>query len=100
MYDVTNDEFAALFRAVLGEQVEPFNPDMIIISAGFDSHARDPLGNFCLVEDDYRRLTEEVCRVADNCCEGRVVSTLEGGYDLQALPASIYEHLRALQAHS
>lgn len=100
MFGMSNNEFVSLFSSVLRERIAPFLPDLIIISAGFDAHAADMLGNFCLLDDDYRRLTEEVCGVAERCCGGRVVSTLEGGYNLDALAASIYEHLRALQAHS
>ncbi len=100
MFGLTNSEYVKMFSQVLRKRVEPFKPDLIIISAGFDAHAGDPLGNFCLLEDDYGRLTEEVCRAAEGCCDGRVVSTLEGGYNLQALSASVYEHLRAMQANS
>jgi len=96
----TNGEYVRMFSEVLRERVEPFSPDLIIVSAGFDSHAGDMLGDFCLLEDDYATLTEEVCRVAENCCDGRVVSTLEGGYSLGALSASLYKHLRVLQAHA
>jgi acetoin utilization deacetylase AcuC-like enzyme len=96
----SNTEYVEAFTKVMRGQVEPFKPDMIIISAGFDSHAADTLGNFCLVESDFRVLTEEVCRVAEACCGGRVVSTLEGGYNLRVLPRCVYEHLRALEEHS
>jgi acetoin utilization deacetylase AcuC-like enzyme len=99
-YGCSDAEYIETFRKVMREHVIPFKPDLIIISAGFDSHAADVLGNFCLVEDDFRTLTDEVCKAAEQCCRGRVVSTLEGGYNPQALARSVYAHLRGLEEHS
>ena len=90
------------FRAVMTNEVLPalkrFGPDLVMISAGFDAHARDPLANLNLVEDDYAWATRELMAVADDYAGGRVVSCLEGGYDLQALAASAAAHVRELMA--
>lgn len=73
-----------------------FSPDMIFISAGFDGHRDDPLAGLNLLEEDYAWLTREVCRIADQTAQGRVVSMLEGGYDLNALGRSAVAHIKAL----
>ena len=76
--------------------VDDFAPELIIVSAGFDAHARDPLANLNWLEEDFRWITEAICDVAEAHAGGRVVSTLEGGYDLEALAASAAEHVRVL----
>ncbi|EFH12054.1 histone deacetylase family protein [Pseudoroseomonas cervicalis] len=76
--------------------LEAFRPGLVVISAGFDAHARDPLAQLRVREADFGWLTTEICRIADRLCGGRVVSTLEGGYDLEALAASAACHVRAL----
>ena len=73
-----------------------FAPDLILISAGFDAHASDPLANLELVEDDFAWITHALCDLAEDHCAGRVVSTLEGGYDLAALAASTAAHVGVL----
>ncbi len=91
----------AAFRAgMLGRvlpAMEAHAPQMIFISAGFDAHARDPLANLQFVEADFAWATEQLCALADRVCGGRIVSTLEGGYDLSALAASVAAHVRVLQ---
>ncbi len=79
--------------------VDDFAPELVIISAGFDAHADDPLANLNWREDDFRWVTEAICDVAETHAEGRVVSTLEGGYDLDALAASGVAHVQALKEH-
>jgi acetoin utilization deacetylase AcuC-like enzyme len=69
---------------------------MILVSAGFDAHARDPLANLNLTDDDFAWATAQLCALADRLCGGRIVSTLEGGYDLSALAASVAAHVRVL----
>jgi acetoin utilization deacetylase AcuC-like enzyme len=69
---------------------------MIFVSAGFDAHREDDLGNMGLVEDDYAWLTEQIRAVAKRHAKGRIVSTLEGGYNLSALGRSVVAHVRAL----
>ncbi len=72
-------------------------PELILVSAGFDAHAADPLANLNWTEDDFAWLTRAICDVADEVAEGRVVSTLEGGYDLTALGASVAAHVAVLE---
>jgi acetoin utilization deacetylase AcuC-like enzyme len=90
----------AEFRAVMEERVLPsieaHAPEMVFISAGFDAHARDPLANLNLREADFAWATGKLCDIADRTARGRVVSTLEGGYDLHALAASSAAHVRVL----
>ena len=69
---------------------------MVLVSAGFDAHARDPLANLNFTEADFAWATERLCDVADRHARGRLVSTLEGGYDLSALAASAAAHVRVL----
>jgi acetoin utilization deacetylase AcuC-like enzyme len=80
------------------EAVDSFRPDLILISAGFDAHARDPLAQQQLEAEDFAWATRAVMTVARSRSHGRVVSSLEGGYDLQALGRSAVAHLRAIQA--
>jgi len=89
-------EFRAAWAENLLPAIEAFAPEMIVISAGFDAHARDPLAQMRLVEKDFAWLTTELCHLADRSCQGRVVSLLEGGYDLTALAASAAIHVRSL----
>lgn len=73
-----------------------FKPEMIFISAGFDAHREDDLGNMGLVEDDYTWMTDQIRRVAERDAQGRIVSCLEGGYNLSALGRSVVAHVRSL----
>lgn len=77
-------------------RVEEFRPDLIIISAGFDAHYRDPLAELRLQEDDFSWATGKLMDIAGRWCDYRVVSLLEGGYDLQGLASSVSAHLRRL----
>lgn len=77
-----------------------FAPDLLLISAGFDAHRDDPLAQIQLVEADFTWVTEKLLEVADKHAGGRVVSTLEGGYDLRALGRSTAAHVRALMQAS
>jgi acetoin utilization deacetylase AcuC-like enzyme len=90
------------FRAGFERQILPaldrFKPDLVMISAGFDAHADDPLASLQLHEDDYEWVTAALLEVAETHAKGRLVSTLEGGYDLRALAASAAAHVRALKA--
>lgn len=73
-----------------------FRPEMIFVSAGFDAHREDEIGGMGLVEDDYAWLTEQIMSVARQHCQGRIVSCLEGGYNLSALGRSVVAHLKVL----
>jgi acetoin utilization deacetylase AcuC-like enzyme len=90
----------AAFRAAWVDRIIPaledFAPDLLVISAGFDAHAADPLAQLRVREADFAFVTEALCGVADRHCGGRVVSLLEGGYDLEALGRSTAAHVRAL----
>jgi acetoin utilization deacetylase AcuC-like enzyme len=90
------------FRAAVTERwlpaLEAFAPQMIFVSAGFDANAADPLAELQLTTDDYAWVTDAACAVADRHAGGRVVSTLEGGYDLPALAASGAAHIERLMA--
>jgi acetoin utilization deacetylase AcuC-like enzyme len=79
-------------------EVDGFGPDLILVSAGFDAHARDPLAQQQLEDEDFAWATRAILSVARARCGGRVVSSLEGGYDLEALGRSALAHVRALQA--
>lgn len=89
---------AALTEAIL-PAATAFRPDLLVLSAGFDAHYRDPLGDLNLVETDYAILTRALMEVADGVCGGRIVSLLEGGYDLDALGLSAAAHVSALMGH-
>jgi acetoin utilization deacetylase AcuC-like enzyme len=73
-----------------------FRPDFVVISAGFDAHMRDPLANLNLLEPDYAWVTQKLMAIADASAKGRIVSVLEGGYDLQGLSGSVAAHVGAL----
>ena len=87
------------FKSAL-EEVEKFAPDFVLISAGYDAYELDPIGGLGLKIEDYRQLTDWVCKLAKRTAGGRVISTLEGGYNLEALPQMIEGHIRGLLAAS
>jgi acetoin utilization deacetylase AcuC-like enzyme len=91
-------EFRAAMTRIVLPALADFAPDFLIISAGFDAHRDDPLASLNFTEEDYAWVTTELMGVARACCAGRVVSALEGGYDLRALGASAAAHVRALMA--
>ena len=91
-------EFRAAWERAFFDRLAAFHPSLILISAGFDAHRRDPLAALELVEDDYAWITRRLCAIADDSCDGRIVSALEGGYDLDALAASAAAHVSALAA--
>jgi acetoin utilization deacetylase AcuC-like enzyme len=90
------ERFREAFSSRILQPLHNFGPDLVIISAGFDAHKRDPLGGLRLVEADYLWATEAVAKVAQSHCHGRIVSMLEGGYDLEALAKSVCVHVRTL----
>jgi acetoin utilization deacetylase AcuC-like enzyme len=91
---------SALFRARVEADLLPalrgFAPDLILVSAGFDAHRLDPLAQMALEDDDFRWITEQVMAIADDVCEGRIVSVLEGGYSGEGLAGGCAAHVRAL----
>ena len=90
------DVFREAFESRILPQLAMHRPDLILISAGFDAHERDPLGSLRLVEDDFAWATNKMIEIADKTCKGRVVSMLEGGYDLNGLANSVGAHVQAL----
>lgn len=91
----------ASFRAAIARDVLPalaaFQPELVFVSAGFDAHRDDPLGGLNLMEDDYAWITRELCALADRHAQGRLVSVLEGGYNLGALGRSALAHVEAMR---
>jgi acetoin utilization deacetylase AcuC-like enzyme len=90
------EQFRAAFESVILPRLRDFAPELLIISAGFDAHMRDPLANLNLLEADFAWATRKLMEVAEKSAGGRVVSVLEGGYDLQGLANSVAAHVAAL----
>ena len=92
----TGSDFRDAWEHIIIPALAAFAPELLIVSAGFDAHKADPLAQLRLETGDFRWVTEQLLAVARRCCEGRLVSVLEGGYDLQALAACSAAHVRAL----
>ena len=93
-------EFRAAYTDGILPALTEFDPDLLLISAGFDAHARDPLCQLNVATEDFAWLTKELLQIAAKCCDGKVVSTLEGGYDLQALSESVAAHVSTMMETS
>jgi len=89
-------EFRSAWSTLGLPALHSFQPGLIIISAGFDAHQSDPLGQLELQDDDYGWITREICSYAEKACGGSVISVLEGGYDLDALASASLAHVEAL----
>ena len=89
-------EFEEAFETVILPAVNRFAPDLIVISAGFDAHWRDPLASLNLKEEDFAWATRRLMELADRHAGGRIVSLLEGGYDLKGLSDSVAAHVATL----
>ena len=94
-----SEEFRRGYLEKILPALRNFGPELVLISAGFDAHALDPLAQLRLETADFAWVTRQILDVADKCCSGRVVSTLEGGYELDALAASAAAHVLALMGH-
>ena len=90
-----SEEYLNAYEFVL-KKLKNFRPDFILISAGFDAHKDDPLAQLQLKSKDYYTITKRTLSIAKECCDGKIVSILEGGYDLNALKESTEEHVGAL----
>ncbi len=90
------EAFRAAFESRILPRLADFRPELIVISAGFDAHYRDPLANINLEEADFVWATQQIMDIADRCADGRIVSLLEGGYDLQGLANSAAAHVLTL----
>ena len=91
-------DYAAAFAERIVPALDRFRPQVLMISAGFDAHAEDPLAHIQLTDDAYESMTRALVAVADAHCDGRIVSLLEGGYSLRTLGRCVVRHLIALRA--
>tara|TARA_B100001248_G_C27362006_1_gene447004 strand:+ start:598 stop:1527 length:930 start_codon:yes stop_codon:yes gene_type:complete len=96
---IGSKDFQEIFDQKVLKHIDKFKPEIILISAGFDAHKRDPLANINLESEDFFKITKKIVEIAETHSKGRVISFLEGGYDLKALEESIIEHLNALKPH-
>ena len=94
-----SEEFRRGYLEKILPALRNFGPELVLISAGFDAHVRDPLAQLRLETSDFAWVTRQILDVAEKSCSGRVVSTMEGGYDLDALAASAAAHVLALMGH-
>ena len=95
---VQTSQIVSAFRETLRHAADAFKPDLVLLSAGFDSRAGDPLGRFTLSDADFTDLTRIMLEIAGTHASGRLVSVLEGGYNLTGLEAAVSAHLKALAA--
>jgi acetoin utilization deacetylase AcuC-like enzyme len=86
-----DEDYRVIFSEVILPVLRQFAPDLLMLSAGFDAHERDPLGGMRLTTAAFAAMTRELRRVAEECCDGRLVAVMEGGYDLRALCESMHE---------
>lgn len=92
----SGEDFQSAVRQQWLPRLEHFEPQLVFISAGFDAHQADPLADFNLIDEDFAWITRRLCEQADKSAESRVVSSLEGGYDLHALARCVEAHIKAL----
>ena len=95
-YGTSRSEYLTRFRDALASAADKIKPELILLSAGFDAHARDPIGCLGLEAEDFGDMTRTLLAVADSHCDGRLVSCLEGGYNLDALAECVQAHLEEL----
>ncbi len=95
-YNTSSQEYLEIFADIMEKRIKGFKPQFILISSGFDAYRLDPISGLSLDASDYHTLTELTQKVANDCCDGRIVSCLEGGYHLLDLPKCIEEHLKGL----
>ena len=91
-------DFKKVFENMFRPALEAFKPELIFVSAGFDAHINDPLADLALSNNDYIWITEFIKNIANNCCGGRIISSLEGGYHLPSLSESAMAHITSLTA--
>ena len=95
-YGISRKDYRAAFTAALEKAADAVKPELVLVSAGFDAHAADPIGSLGLEVEDFAEMTKRVIDVARTHAGGRLVSCLEGGYDLEALASSVQAHLEEL----
>ena len=93
---IEDAEYLQIFSTDVKPKLEEYNPDFVLISAGFDAHRDDPLASLNLTESTFKKLSFELKRLAEQTAGGRILSMLEGGYDLNALSSCVSEHLQIL----
>ena len=94
-----DEQYAQAFVEKILPKIDEFAPEFVIVSAGFDGHVDDPLANICLSTEFYGWMSARLMEVADRHCEGRLISLLEGGYNINKLPLCVDEHLQVLAGH-
>jgi acetoin utilization deacetylase AcuC-like enzyme len=99
-FGISRLDYLSAFENMLTRAADSIKPDLIIVSAGFDAHADDPVGSLGLETEDFSKLTELVLQVADTHCGGRLVSILEGGYNVDRLADCVEVHLETLLNHT
>jgi acetoin utilization deacetylase AcuC-like enzyme len=99
-YGTPRPDYRAIFRNAVEKAADRIKPDLVILSAGFDAHQRDPIGSLGLETEDFADMTKTLLTIADTHAQGRLVSCLEGGYHLQALAESVQAHLEELLHHA
>ena len=92
--------FKQKFDEIILPRLDSYEPEILIISAGFDAHYKDPLANIELMTEDYEWITHRLCDIADKHADGRIISSLEGGYNLAALADSVAVHVKVLMERS
>jgi len=99
-YGDGDDIFIDIFDNSLSDKILKYNPDLILVSAGFDAHLDDPIGGLNVTTNGFFNMSNILVKLADEVCSGKIVSSLEGGYNLKALAESVEVHLLALQGKS
>ena len=97
-FGTSRANYLAAFRSALHKMADKIKPELIILSAGFDAHAEDPVGSLGLEEEDFVTMTKDVIEVAETHCQGRLVSVLEGGYNVSRLVGCVTAHLETLSS--
>jgi len=96
-FSTNNDTIIDIYKNILPEKIMKFDPEFIVVSAGFDAHFNDPIGGFEMTTEGFYEISKVIVQIADETCDGKIVSSLEGGYNIKALAESVGVHLLALQ---
>ena len=95
-FGISRSQYLSAFRSALSDMADKIKPELVIVSAGFDAHAEDPVGSLGLEEEDFIMMTRDVIDVAKTHAGGRLVSVLEGGYNVSRLVGCVTAHLETL----
>lgn len=99
-YGADDDKFSDIFNNSLSDKILKYNPDLIIISAGFDAHIKDPIGGLNVTTKGFFDISNTIVKLAEEVCDGKIISSLEGGYNIKDLAESVAAHLKSLQGKS